>query len=59
MKDLIVEEVRQYRMEHTKKFKGDLAAICDDLRTIQKDSGRKVVRLAPKKIERAKTLIQD
>ena len=59
MKDLIVEEVRQYRMEHTRKFKGDLAAICADLRTIQKDSGRKVVRLAPKKIQQAKAPIQD
>ncbi|OHB77126.1 MAG: hypothetical protein A2Z34_06310 [Planctomycetes bacterium RBG_16_59_8] len=49
MKDPIVEEVRKHRMEHTKKFGGDLAAICADLRSIQTSSGHKVVRLAPKK----------
>ena len=50
MKDPIVEEVRKHRMEHTKKFNGDLAAICADLRSIQAKSGFKVVRLAPKKL---------
>ena len=45
MKDPIVEEVRKYRMEHTRKFGGDLAAICADLRRIQNASGHKVVRL--------------
>ena len=49
MKDPIVEEVRKYRMEHTRKFRGDLAAICADLRSIQSDSGHKVVRLQPTK----------
>ena len=51
MKDPIVEEVRKYRMEHTRKFKGDLSAICADLRSIQVASGHEVVRLAPKKLE--------
>ncbi len=51
MKDPIVEEVRKHRMEHTRKFKGDLAAICADLRSIQSASGHSVIRLAPKKIE--------
>ncbi len=49
MKDHIVEEVRQHRMEHTRRFKGDLMAICADLRSIQHASGHKVVRLAPRK----------
>jgi len=49
MKDPIVEEVRRYRMEHTQKFKGDLAAICTDLRSVQIESGHKIVRLAPTK----------
>ncbi len=49
MKDPIVEEVRKFRMEHTRKFGGDLAAICADLRAIQNTSGHEVVRLAPKK----------
>ena len=49
MKDPIVEEVRKHRTEHTRKFRGDLKAICADLRSVQKASGFKVVRLAPKR----------
>ena len=49
MRDPIVEEVRKWRMEHTRKFGGDLAAICADLRSIQEASGHEVVRLAPRK----------
>jgi hypothetical protein len=49
MRDPIVEEVRKWRMEHTRKFGGDLSAICADLRSIQEASGHEVVRLAPKK----------
>jgi hypothetical protein len=51
MKDPIVEEVRKQRMEHTLKFKGDLSAICANLREVQIASGHKVVRLAPRKLE--------
>jgi hypothetical protein len=51
MKDPIVEEVRKYRMEHTRKFRADLAAICADLRSIQNESGHEVVRLPPRKPE--------
>jgi hypothetical protein len=51
MKDPIVEEVRKHRMEHTRKFRGDLNEICADLRSIQVASGHKVVRLAPRKPE--------
>ena len=47
MKDPIVAEVRKHRMEHTSKFKGDLNAICADLRAVQKASGHKIVRLRP------------
>ena len=50
MKDPIVEEVRNNRMEHTKKFKGNLSAICADLRSIQGASGHKIVRLAPRRL---------
>lgn len=49
MKDQIVEEVRKYRMEHTRKFKSNLEAICADLRAIQKASGHEIVRLRPKR----------
>ena len=51
MRDPIVEEVRKWRMEHTRKFSGDLSAICADLRSIQEASGHEVVRLAPRKRE--------
>lgn len=51
MNDPIVEEVRRHRMEHTRKFGGDLAAICADLRAIQIASGHEVVRLPPKRVE--------
>ena len=49
MKDPIVEEVRKHRMEHTREFHGDLAAICADLRQTQSASGHKVVRLPAKR----------
>lgn len=52
MKDPIVEEARKYRMEHTRKFGGDLRAICEDLRALQKKLGLKVVNLPPRKLER-------
>jgi hypothetical protein len=48
MKDPIVAEVRKHRMEHTRRFKGDLDAICADLRKVQKASGHKIVRLRPR-----------
>ena len=50
MKDHIVEEVRKHRLAHTRKFKGDLSAICDDLVRIEVKSGHKIVRHAPKKL---------
>ena len=54
MKDPIVVEVRKHRMEHTRRFHGDLTAICADLRSVQIASGHKVVRLAPRKPEPTK-----
>lgn len=50
MKDPIVEEVRRHRMEHTRKFNGDLRAICEDLQSIQRASGHKVVRLPARRV---------
>jgi hypothetical protein len=47
--DPIVEEVRKIREEHAARFGYDLAAICKDLREEQAHSGRKVVRLAPRR----------
>ena len=53
MIDPIVQEVRKHRMEHTLKFRGDLAAICADLRAIQLASGHTVVRLSTRRLESA------
>ena len=51
MKDPIVEEIRRHRMEHTRKFGGNLSAICTDMRSVQEASGHKVVRLSPRRVE--------
>ena len=51
MKDPIVEEVRKYRMAHTRRYRGDLRAICVALRSVQSASGHKVVRLPPRRLE--------
>lgn len=48
MNDPIVEEVRNWRAEHTRKFGGDLNCIYADLRQLQQASGRTVVRRPPK-----------
>lgn len=53
MNDPIVQEVRKYRMEHTRKFEGDLGAICADLRITQKNSGHTVVRLGSRRMKPA------
>jgi hypothetical protein len=58
MKDPIVEEVRHHRLEHTRKFKSNLKAICADLRSIQNAPGHKVVRLAPRKLVQKKLSIK-
>jgi hypothetical protein len=50
MKDPIVEEVRMHRTEHTRRFRGNLKAICADLKSVQKASGSNVVRLSPKRL---------
>ena len=54
MNDPIVEEVRRHRMEHTRKFGGNLKLICDDLRRIQRETGCPVVRRPPKLLSAAK-----
>nr|VFJ47944.1 MAG: hypothetical protein BECKDK2373B_GA0170837_101922 [Candidatus Kentron sp. DK] len=51
MKDPIVEEIRQYRMEHTRRFDSDLSRICQDLRKLEKELGDRVVELQPRRLE--------
>jgi hypothetical protein len=48
MSDPIVEEVRQARMTHTRKWNGDLTAIAKDLKDIQRSCGHRIVRLPPR-----------
>ena len=51
MKDPFVQEVRKYRMEHTKRFNGDLQRICGDLRQFEQTLGDRVITLAPRRIK--------
>jgi len=48
MKDPIVEEVRQFRNEHSRQFDYDLDAICEDYKAHQVQAGCRLVRLKPK-----------
>jgi hypothetical protein len=48
MKDPIVEEVRRFRDEHSKRFNYDLDAICEDYKAHQVQVGSRLVRLKPK-----------
>lgn len=48
MIDPIVEEVRKARQEHARKFHYNLDEICNDLKKIEKESGREIVSLEPK-----------
>lgn len=50
MKDPIVEEIRKYRMEHTRRFGGDLHLICEDLRKKEKALGGRLVQLEPRRL---------
>jgi len=50
--DPIVEEIRRIRQEHTDKFKGDLHAICEDLRRQERQSGRRYVSFPPRRVQR-------
>lgn len=45
MKDPIVAEVRRARMAHTRKFGGDLGAICQDLKDAERRLALRMVRL--------------
>ena len=51
MKDPFVGEVRKYRMEHTRRFNGDLHLICEDLRKLEASLGDRVVTLQPRRIQ--------
>ena len=46
--DPIVEEIRKHRQEYAAQFNYDIDAICDDIRSRQQQSGRKVVVRKPR-----------
>jgi hypothetical protein len=47
--DPIVDEVRKIREEHAARFNYDLERIFQDLKEQERQSGREVVSLAPKR----------
>ena len=47
--DPIVEEIRAIRRTQTDKFGGDIAAILEDIRQREQESGRVFVTFAPPK----------
>jgi hypothetical protein len=51
MKDPFVDEVRKFRMEHTKQFNSDLHLICEELRRFESTLGSRVVTLQPRTIQ--------
>jgi hypothetical protein len=53
--DPIVEEVRKVREEHAARFGHDLRAIFDDLKAMERQSGREVVSLPPKRPRKEET----
>jgi hypothetical protein len=48
MKDPILEDIRQVRDDHSKRFNYDLDAICEDYKTHQALAGERLVRLKPR-----------
>jgi hypothetical protein len=51
MGDLLVDEVRAFRDEHTRQFNSNLHAICEDLRRFESSLGDRVVTLEPRKTQ--------
>lgn len=53
--DSVVDEVREARDAYAKRFNYDLQAIYRDLKEQEKQSGRKLVSLPPKRTETKRT----
>ena len=49
MQDPIADEIRRFRMEHTKQFGGDLRLICEDLRKLEATVADRLVVPEPKR----------
>ena len=52
-RDPVVEEVREIRQEHARRFDYDPKAIYEDLKRYQEESEREVVSFPPKRLVRA------
>lgn len=50
-RDPIVEEVREIRQEHARRFDYDPKAIYEDLKRYQEENEREVVSFPPKRLE--------
>jgi hypothetical protein len=48
--DPIVEEIHRIRREHAAKFNNDMTAIADDIRRMERESGRTYVSFPAKRI---------
>ena len=46
--DPIVEEIRRIRRAHASKFGNDLSAIVEDIRRLERESGRQYVNFPPR-----------
>ena len=51
-RDPIVEEVRETRQDHARRFDYDPGAIFEDLKRYQGESEREVVSFLPKRLEK-------
>nr|VFK03914.1 MAG: hypothetical protein BECKH772B_GA0070898_103893 [Candidatus Kentron sp. H]VFK04119.1 MAG: hypothetical protein BECKH772A_GA0070896_103833 [Candidatus Kentron sp. H]VFK06978.1 MAG: hypothetical protein BECKH772C_GA0070978_103873 [Candidatus Kentron sp. H] len=49
-RDPIVEEIHKIREEHAARFNYDLEAIYQDLKRLERASGRETVTFAPKRV---------
>ncbi|MBN1461449.1 MAG: hypothetical protein JXA57_18125 [Armatimonadetes bacterium] len=48
-RDSILEEIWKARDEHARRFDYDIKRICDDLRRVEKESGRRVITREPRR----------
>ncbi len=46
--DPIIEEIHQFRADHAAQFNYDLAAIVEDIKKQEKQSGKKFISLPPR-----------
>ncbi|MCH8043769.1 MAG: hypothetical protein IID44_08610 [Planctomycetes bacterium] len=49
--DPIVEEIRAVRRAHAAKFNNDISAIVEDIRRMERESGRQYVNFPPRRVD--------